>query len=527
MATTTSTSKLPGYIEKPLKGALGDIEKWLSSSDNYVYGSKPGETLFTGMSGMQDKALGNIDWLADQDFGAMFGTDTATDMWKNFASMGPMMMGGNYSAGQVDMPDFGFNMGNAGQTGAIDAPGFDFTVNNGGGAQTVQGQGAVDTSAITGGGVAGQIDLGQYGAPDSVNTERLVDEGGFLGSIDSYMNPYLDQVLDPTIREINEQSQRQQNQIGAQAMMSGAFGDARHGIAEGEQRSRTNEAISDTVGSTYRDAFDTAMGLRAGDIGRFDTSQRFNAGMEDAAKNRQMQGDQFNVEQKRDSLMRDLEAAISRTGFADKGADRLQAAEELTARFGEDAAQRILQASTQQGQFDQAGAEMDFQAALENAGFEARDLDRLLESRTRQGQFDQAGAEMDLQAALANLDARNADADRGLTRDANNQRARQIAQENYGTAADKIAGLGGTKLDQFFDINDALYNAGELQQEQQQLQDDARRRFAEEKSMKKYNDAVKLLMALQGSPMTKTEVSKEESDNGMWNTIGAIVGGLF
>src|SRR5690606_20192124 len=99
---------------------------------------------------------------------------------------------------------------------------------------------------------------------------RLVDEDGVLGSIGSYMNPYIDRTLNPVLRELREQDQIQKNRLGDMAAMSGAFGDARHGIMEGEQSSRTNEAVSDATGRAYSDAYNTAMSQRASDIGRFD-----------------------------------------------------------------------------------------------------------------------------------------------------------------------------------------------------------------------------------------------------------------
>lgn len=206
---TTSTTSVPNWLEDPTKKSLKDIEDWIGSKDNYVYGSKDGESLWTDMSKLQTDAIGNVSWLANQDLGKMFGIDEAKGLWSQFASAGPQTVSGNYAGGTV-------------------------------------------------------------ATPKNLSTERLVDENGWLGSIDSYMNPYTQRVLDPVVRELQQEDQRQKNRIGGMAQMSGAFGDARHGIMEGEQSSRTNEAIGDASNRIYSDAYNSAMGQRSSDIGRKD-----------------------------------------------------------------------------------------------------------------------------------------------------------------------------------------------------------------------------------------------------------------
>lgn len=184
MSTETSTT-LPDWLTGPTKTALGDIQDWLGSKDNYVYGSKPGESLFTGMNSMQKQAIGNTNWLANQDLGKMFGLDRAKNLWN------------------------------------------------------------------------------QYSNADLIN--------GKVGSVKDYMNPYVNRVLNPQIREIQQESDRQANQIGSQAAASGAFGDARHGIAEGENMEKTDQAISDATGQAYSNAFNAGQQQRNAAIERLGT----------------------------------------------------------------------------------------------------------------------------------------------------------------------------------------------------------------------------------------------------------------
>jgi hypothetical protein len=184
MATETKTS-MPSWLTGPSKDAVGDVQDWLGSSKNYVYGTKKGEDLFTGMNGMQKKSIGNVNWLANQDLGKMFGLNDAAKQWK------------------------------------------------------------------------------QYSGADLKN--------GKVGSVKSFMNPYTSQVLDPTIREIQQESERQANNIGSQAASAGAFGDARHGIAEGQNMEMTNQAVSDATNRAYSDAYNAGNAQRNTAIERLGT----------------------------------------------------------------------------------------------------------------------------------------------------------------------------------------------------------------------------------------------------------------
>lgn len=184
MSSTTETT-MPDWLTGPSKDALSDIQDWLGSDNNYVYGMKKGEDLFTDMNKMQKDAIGNVNWLANQNLGKMFGLNDAKKGWQQYMN-----------AGMVN---------------------------------------------------------------------------GKIGKTTDYMNPYIDGVLDPTLREIKQESRRQQNDIGSTAAMSGAFGDARHGIAEGENFEKTNQAISDATNQAYSQGFDRAAAERQAAIERLGT----------------------------------------------------------------------------------------------------------------------------------------------------------------------------------------------------------------------------------------------------------------
>ena len=96
-------------------------------------------------------------------------------------------------------------------------------------------------------------------------TERIVDEDGRLGKIDDYMNPYTERALQPALQKILEQSQQFQKQLNSSATSAGAFGDARHGIAQGELYEATNDAVGDTSSKFLFDAFNKTMADRGRD----------------------------------------------------------------------------------------------------------------------------------------------------------------------------------------------------------------------------------------------------------------------
>jgi hypothetical protein len=98
-------------------------------------------------------------------------------------------------------------------------------------------------------------------AKPTAETERVVDEGGRLGKISDYMNPY----LDPALRSMDEATAAQKGQLKAAAQSAGAFGDARHGIVENGINMNQLTARREAANV----AFDKVMALRQNDLNRF------------------------------------------------------------------------------------------------------------------------------------------------------------------------------------------------------------------------------------------------------------------
>ena len=105
------------------------------------------------------------------------------------------------------------------------------------------------------------------------------------------MNPYQQQVVDATIRDVGSAAQMGLNQIGAQAQGAGAFGGSRQAIAEAEALKGFNQQALDQVSrlnqqgyqQSINNAFNAAQGLQnAG-------NQAFNMG-NTLQQNQMMQG---------------------------------------------------------------------------------------------------------------------------------------------------------------------------------------------------------------------------------------------
>lgn len=107
--------------------------------------------------------------------------------------------------------------------------------------------------------------VNQFATQPSPLNERVVDQGGRLGAISDYVDPYIAAVLGPQIREIQRAGAQQRIGIGDAAQGAHAYGDARHGVVESEQMRNEMQNIGDVTGQAYSNAWNNAMGLRGAD----------------------------------------------------------------------------------------------------------------------------------------------------------------------------------------------------------------------------------------------------------------------
>lgn len=176
----------------------------------------------------------------------------------------------------------------------------------------------------------------------NIGTERVVDEGGRLGAMKDYFNPYVDGALQPALAQIQKQADERRKNINSGATAARAFGDARHGILESTLDQNTSQAIGDTAAKFYSDAFDKSMNTRAADLNRFGEVDKANAQFGEQALNREISGAQTAQQ----ALLQQLQAALQ-TGGLQQGVDQagLQAAYEEFMRKNQHDPQMLAQLS--------------------------------------------------------------------------------------------------------------------------------------------------------------------------------------
>lgn len=84
--------------------------------------------------------------------------------------------------------------------------------------------------------------------------------------ISNYMNPYISNVVDNTVNTMNRGRQMAMQDIGDRAISSGAFGGARHGVAEAETNRNFFETVGNVADQGFANAFNNATGLAQYDI---------------------------------------------------------------------------------------------------------------------------------------------------------------------------------------------------------------------------------------------------------------------
>lgn len=87
-----------------------------------------------------------------------------------------------------------------------------------------------------------------------------------VGTVESYMNPYLQAVLDPQIREAQRTAEQQRMETAGRLAKAGAYGGSRQAIMEAEGQRNLQTLLSDITGKGYANAFDTAQKQRLADI---------------------------------------------------------------------------------------------------------------------------------------------------------------------------------------------------------------------------------------------------------------------
>jgi len=77
-------------------------------------------------------------------------------------------------------------------------------------------------------------------------------------NIEDYMNPYTQQVLDPAIRDLTREAEKNRQAIIGRSAMTGSFGGSRNALAQSQAQQDTQEAIGDLSANERARAFTAA-----------------------------------------------------------------------------------------------------------------------------------------------------------------------------------------------------------------------------------------------------------------------------
>jgi len=78
------------------------------------------------------------------------------------------------------------------------------------------------------------------------------------GAFQQYMSPFVDQVLDQSLADLQRQSDMERRRIGDAAIQSGAFGGSRQAVAEQELQRNTQDAFARQSAQLRAQAFESA-----------------------------------------------------------------------------------------------------------------------------------------------------------------------------------------------------------------------------------------------------------------------------
>lgn len=233
-ADTTSrvtTSNIPDYMKPYAKAMLGGAMSQAFNVDKKgnVLGTKPYSPFTSINQGDYNTAIGQAD-RAVADFSGLQN--------QAFGSAGNLQLPGQY--GQAT--DYS-NQSGAGSLGiAGTAPGLSNTALGYGG----QGAGY-------GAEAAGMADLGYNAGADYA--AQATDPG----SVQAYMNPYIEASLAPQLQLLNQQTGIRGAQQQSAATSAGAFGGSRSALANALNQQAGNLASQQAIGQGYNQAYDQAM----------------------------------------------------------------------------------------------------------------------------------------------------------------------------------------------------------------------------------------------------------------------------
>ena len=410
-------------------------------------------------------------------------------------------------------------------------------------------------NAMYGGALASAMATNQ---PGFGQAEQALSQGiGTLGgaqqaydpsSAQSFMDPYRQQVIDETMRQINRQGAIAQQGLAAQAVRAGAFGGEREGVQRAEMERNLMDQKASTIANLLSQGYSQAQAqaqatfeqqqqrqMQAGQgIGQLGTQQAQvaaqQAGLGQNAAQQLMAAGQGQVSAAAQQAGLNQGAAGLYGNLAQNQVAAGQGLGQLgvqQAQLGQGAAGQFLQAGQQYGNMaSQQGALAGQEAAIN------QNISNLLSQQA--GQYGQMGGQ------IANIYGQQGQQMQNL-----GQGIGQLAGQQFGIGAQQAQGLGqmAGQLGQLGvqqgalgqtaqalqqgDIN-FLYNVGQSQQAFNQQTQDAARANTLQKVYAPYQQAGFLSDIYKGAPSSQmsTQVASQPTASPFQQAVGVGLGAL-
>lgn len=356
--TNISNTTIPDYAKPYVETMLGQAQALTDINQN-PYQPYPGQRTaeFTGLQNQAFGAAGNL--------GPAGQLGTATDLAR-LAGIGALSTG--YAPSQY---------GNA----------FNYTP------QSVQG---VQAEAAQTGYTPGLQNY-QMGPAARVRTQQFT--GNQVGQ---YMNPYLQNALEPQLQEIQRQYDITGQQERGQAVKQGAYGGSRQAVMQAENQRNKNIAMNQAIGQGYNTAYQNA-------AQQFNTQQQANLQAQQANQQAGLTTGQANLQALLgvQGLGAQYGSQIALANLANQQQANLQNAQ--LAQQANLANQNLgLQAATTGAQYGQAANQLNEQSAQYGAGLGLQGLQTALQGAGALGnlgatQFGQQAQAIGLQGQMGGV----------------------------------------------------------------------------------------------------------------------------
>lgn len=236
--------------------------------------------------------------------------------------------------------------------------------------------------------------------------ERVRADTFGSGQAGQYMSPFLEQAMDPQLREAARASEIQRNQQQAQAVGAGAFGGSRQAIVEAERQRNLAQQQGDIRARGYQTAFEQAQQQFNQDAARRLQAQQLNqqAGLTTGVQNlgallsTQQLGAQTGLQAALANQQQAMEAQRLGEQSRQFGAGQGLTAAQLQAQYGlsadqaaeasrQFAANQAAQQAAQQAQYGQAAQQLQEQSRQYGAGLGLQGLQTALQGAGQMGQL--------------------------------------------------------------------------------------------------------------------------------------------